>query len=133
MRYNLPARMNREHVIARISANLAALSLEKGWAVEVKEVKSKRSLSQNAMLWALYQQIIELGGEAMAGWDKDDLHTFFLIEHFGAEVKEMFGKRRQVPLNRSSNLSKIEFSEFVDHIVRFMAEQGVYLDMPGDR
>lgn len=94
--------------------------------------KHRRSSQQNRLLWSLYGDIIERGGEAMAGWKADDLHEFFLIDHFGSETHEMFGRKRLKPLRRSSRLSKVEFGEFVDHIVQFMAERGVVLELPGD-
>lgn len=94
--------------------------------------KSKRSNDQNALLWSLYSDIIALGGEEMRGFTKDDLHEFFLIDYFGSETKELFGRKKLKPLRRSSRLTKMEFSDFVEHIVRFMAERGVALTLPGD-
>lgn len=95
--------------------------------------KSRRSSSQNATLWMVYEQILERGGEAMQGFTKDDLHEYFLISHFGGETHELFGRKRLKPYRRSSRLTKIEFTNFLDHIVRFMAERSVVLDMPGDQ
>jgi hypothetical protein len=124
----LPRLMSRERALDRIASTLRDLPSDKAWKVEVREAKSPRTLSQNALLWAIYGEILDKGGEAMAGWDKDDLHEFFLISHFGSEVRELFGKKRLVPLARSSKLSKMQFAEHVDYILRFMAEKGVYID-----
>ncbi len=118
------------HANARVSREIDALDDKKTWRVTIEEKKPGRSLSQNRMLWALYTDILRLGGETMAGWTKEDLHTFFLQDHFGSEVLDIFGKKRQVPLRRSSKLSKAEFVEFCDHIIRFMAERGVPLSDP---
>jgi len=95
--------------------------------------KSRRTTTQNALLWSLYTDIIENGGEAMRGFTKDDLHEFFLIDYFGAETLDLFGRKRLKPLRRSSRLTKLEFSDFVEHIVRFMAERGVVLELPGEQ
>jgi hypothetical protein len=95
--------------------------------------KSRRTSDQNAMLWALYEDIIARGGEQLGGWTKDDLHEFFLIEHFGADVKEAFGRKRLKPKRRSSRLTKMEFAEFVEFIVRKCAEFGIVLELPGDQ
>ena len=113
--------------LTRARQALADLPLDKAWRVEITAFKARRSVEQNALLWSLYDDILERGGEAMGGWTKDDLHQFFLIEHFGSETRKIFGKRRLVPRRRSSRLSKLEFSAFVDFVVRFMAEQGVVL------
>src|SRR3990167_9584662 len=95
--------------------------------------KSRRTTTQNALLWSLYTDIIENGGEAMRGFTKDDLHEFFLIDYFGSETLDLFGRKRLKPLRRSSRLTKLEFSDFVEHIVRFMAEHGVVLELPGEQ
>jgi hypothetical protein len=107
------------------------------WAIELGKLrtiikKSRRTNDQNALAWHLYEDIIKRGGEEMRGFTKDDLHEFFLINHFGAETKELFGRKRLKPLKRSSRLTKMEFADFVDHIVRFMAERGVVLELPGE-
>lgn len=94
--------------------------------------KSRRTNSQNATLWMVYEQILQRGGEAMRGFTKDELHEFFLIDFFGSETKELFGRKRLKPLRRSSRLTKTEFGDFLDHIVRFMAERGVVLSLPGE-
>ena len=95
--------------------------------------KSRRTSTQNALLWSLYEDIIARGGEAMRGFTKDDLHEFFLIDYFGSETRELFGRKKLKPLKRSSRLTKMEFSDFVEHIVRFMAEKGVVLELPGEQ
>jgi hypothetical protein len=130
--FNLPSVVDRTRYLAHIMRVLSSLPMECGFTLEVKKMASRRSLSQNRMLWALYEQIIERGGETMAGWEKEELHEFFLIECFGSEVLQMFGRKKLRPRRRSSKLSKQEFGQFVDFIVRFMARQGVCLDMPGD-
>ena len=73
-------------VVAVMSAMVQSVPIE----VSLREHKRKRSESQNAKLWAIYTEILRLGGEDLAGWTKDDLHEHFLEEHFGSEIKEMF-------------------------------------------
>ena len=126
----LPKLLHREGAIDRVLNVLMTLPMDKAWRVEVKEAKSTRSEKQNNTLWWIYQTILEMGGEPMGGWTKDDLHEFFLCSHFGTEVHEVFGKKRQVPRRRSSKLGKLEFAQYVDFIYRFMAEQGVVLPDP---
>jgi hypothetical protein len=123
---------DRERSLRQAIAILQRLPLDKAWSVKVEEKKPTRSENQNSLLWALYTDILRMGGEAMRGWTKEDLHEFFLSKHFGDEVREIFGRKRRVPIQRSSNLSKQDFSDFVESIVIFMAEQGVVLSLPGD-
>lgn len=124
--------LGRDAAVSRLNTELARLNPTKAYVVEVKEKKPKRSENQNSLLWALYADILRIGGEAMGGWTKEELHEFFLGEHTGWKVKTMFGKKKQTPRRRSSDMNKQEFSDFVDSIVRRMAEEGVVLSLPGD-
>jgi hypothetical protein len=122
--------VGRERALQLAHTVLGSLDEGAAWRVTVEPVVRRRSLSQNAYLWAMYGLILDLGGETMGGWTKDDLHEFFLITHFGHEVRELFGKKRLVPLRRSSKLTTVEFRDFVDAIQRFMAERGVFVPDP---
>lgn len=102
--------------------------------IEMAPVKSVRSLEQNNYLFGVcYQTILTEGGEELAGWTKNDLHDFFLIDHFGSEVIEGFGMKRHKPLSRSSKLSKVDFSAFISHIHQFASEHGIYIPDPEER
>lgn len=129
--FHLPAG-ERAAAIQRVTRFLGTLTTDKAFRVSVEPHKPRRTLSQNALLWALYADVLRLGGESMAGWDKDDLHTFFCGECFGWEKSAIFGRARMRPLHGTSKLNKQQMSDFVDFVVRFMAEQGVVLEMPGD-
>ena len=130
--FRIPVGDTRADVLSRCARVIAALPADKPLRIEVSEFKPRRTLSQNATLWMIYDQILNSGGEELRGWDKDDLHQFFLIDKFGSDVREVFGKKRHVPLRRSSSLNKQEFSDLMDHVVRFMAERGVMVYMPGE-
>ena len=117
--------------VARACAYLTALPKDKPWRVVVSEYRPQRSDNQNGYLWATYQDILDRGGEMLGGWTKDDLHEFFLIEHFGHEVIEGFGRKRLKPLRRSSKLNKQEFSDFISFIQRRCAEIGIFVADPG--
>jgi hypothetical protein len=95
--------------------------------------KSRRTNDQNALLWSLYEDILRLGGESLRDFTKDELHEFFLIDYFGSETKELFGRKKLKPLKRSSRLTKSEFGDYVEHIVRFAAERGIVLKLPGEQ
>lgn len=124
--------LERSHARGRIYSHLTTLPPETPWVVMVTEKKHTRSLRQNALLWALYDDIVRFGDEIMAGWENKDLHEFFLGEHYGWQRLEGLKRTRMKPARRSSRLSKSEFSAHVEFIVRYMAEQGVVLELPGD-
>lgn len=124
----------RQPVLERIARYLALLPEGKAWQVEVGPYKRRRSEQQNRYLWGVcYATILKEGGEALAGWDAEDLHEFFLGSVFGWETLKGMGKTRLKPLRRSSILSTTEFSDFVAHIQRFMAERGVYIPDPNEQ
>lgn len=113
--------------LSRLVSVLSALDRAKAWVIEIKEARPRRSNEQNAYLWgAVYPAILA----HMPGWDAEDLHEYFLGEHFGWEVLEGFGKRRMKPIRRSSKLSTAEFMDFISFIQRKMAERGVYIEDP---
>ena len=114
-------------MLSSVGRFLGELDADKAWRIEVREYKATRSSAQNRYLWAIYDHIIKVGGETMGGWTKEDLHDFFLGEHFGWEKVQLFGRFRLKPIKRSSNLSKMDFADFIAYIQHYMAERGVVI------
>jgi hypothetical protein len=102
----------------------------KPYVLEITEQKQTRSLEQNAYLWGVVYPTIM---DTLQGWEADDIHEFFLGEHFGWETMEGLGKKKLKPLKRSSRLSTKEFKEHWEFIQRFMAERGVYIPDPREQ
>src|SRR5574343_441460 len=129
--FTLAKAIRRDSAIERIVAFLGRLPMAKAWRVEVTEQKRTRTQQQNRYLWGVaYPAILSGGGEALAGWTAEDLHEYFLGEHFGWETIEGFGRKRHKPLRRSSRLTTVEFSDFVGFIQRKAAELGIYVPDP---
>jgi hypothetical protein len=131
--------MNEQRIIigkggdmTRAFAVIQALVRDGATEITVKPYKARRTVDQNALLWSIYTEIIKRGGEQMAGWDKDDLHELFLQLHFGSKVLTLGQHKKRTALRRSSRLNKQEFSDFVEFIVRYMANEGVYIELPGE-
>jgi hypothetical protein len=117
----------RSGSLTRIVAALSALSKDTPLRVTIEEAKSRRSDQQNKYLWGVcYATLLK----HLPGWDAQDIHEYFLGEHFGWETLEGMGKRRLKPLHRSSKLSTTEFAGFVDFIQRKAAELGVVIPDP---
>lgn len=107
------------------------LSPDKTWTIEITEWKKPRTNQQNAFLWGVaYPAILEGGGEALAGWTRDDLHEYFLGECFGWETLEGFGRKRTRPLKRSSALTKQEFSEYLMFLENRCMDMGIVIPEP---
>jgi len=129
----LPAAADRADMLGRILRFAHALSTEKRWRVTIEPYVKKRSNSQNAYLWGVvYPTILQALAHDLAGWSAEDLHEYFLGEHFGWERVHGFGKTKQRPIRRSSKLTTIEFNEYKEFIQRTMAEKGVYIPDPNE-
>jgi hypothetical protein len=127
----LPKMLPRERAIEKVAGFLSRLPQEKAWRVSVQEQRRTRTQQQNRYLWGIcYPAILTGGGEALAGWDAEDLHEYFLGEHFGWETLEGFGRKRVKPLRRSAKLTTQEFSDHVAFIQRKAAELGIFVPDP---
>jgi hypothetical protein len=119
----------RDAVIQRMVRYLSLLPADKEYRADVDEYRKTRSDSQNKYLWgAVYPTILKDGN--LDGWHAEDLHEYFLGEHFGWETVEGFGRKRMRPIKRSSRLSTVEFADYVDFIQRKAAELGIYIADP---
>lgn len=105
------------------------VALPKLWEIVQR---ARRTNDQNALLWALYEDALRLGGETLGGWTREEIHEYMLGEWFGWDVHEALGMKRKRPRRRSSRLTKAEFSDFVDFVVRRFADHGIVLRLPGE-
>ena len=95
--------------------------------------KQRRTLDQNSLIHVLFDETIEKGGETLGGWSAADLKEWSLGEYWGWDKFEAFGRVRLRPKKRSSRMTKQEASDFIEWYVQKMAENGIVLDLPGDR
>lgn len=119
---------NREGAAKRVHDFVLAALPGKVLDVTVKERKRKRSDPQNRALWGVAYATLK----RETGNDPEDLHEFFLGEHFGWEVYDVLGQKKRRPRRRSSNLSKVEFAEFYAFIQQRAAECGFYVPDPNE-
>lgn len=111
----------------RVVAVLSALSKDKRLKVTIEEAKTTRTNPQNAYLWGIcYPTILR----HLDGWEANDVHEYFLGEHFGWERLEGMGRAKVKPIKRSSKLSKLEFMDYVAFIQRKASEMGIYIEDP---
>jgi len=103
---------------------LLGLSVDRPWAMTVEPWYSKRSNAQNARLWLLHTKASEVTGYAPT-----EMHELMLCRYFGFQDVEFGGVKRQVPLKRSSQRDKKEFSAFMESVESFyISELGIFLD-----
>lgn len=117
----------RDAMIERIGQFIELLPQDRAWEVTVTPYKKTRSDVQNNALWGLAYKLLS----EHTGHEDKELHEYFLGEHFGWEVKEMFGQKKKQPKHRSSKLKTHEFADFFSFVQRFAAsELGVYIPDP---
>ena len=120
-----------DQIAQAVSVMVRWLDPAKSWKITLEEFKPKRSDAQNAFLWGVvYPSILEGGGEALRGWQKDDLHEYMLGEHFGWETLTLGGKTVHKPVRRSSRLNKQDFSDYLEFLSRRAAELGIVIPEP---
>ena len=78
--------------------------------IDIEKKKNKRSLSQNAY-YHVYLSVIE----AETGNTADDLHEYFKRKFLRPQEKTILGVEMKLPAS-TTNLSKHDFSEFLDRI-----------------
>lgn len=118
-----------ERNLSRLISFLSSLPKDAAWKITVGEWKRTRSHEQNAYLWGVvYETILS----HLPGWEAEDVHEYFLGEHYGWETLEGLGRKRLKPVRRSSKLSTTEFSDHVAFIQRAMADKGVYIPDPNE-
>ena len=107
------------------------LPTDKPFAVTVEVWKKPRTNQQNAYLWGVaYPAILEGGGEALKGWSRDDIHEYMTGEFGGWQVLEGFGRKRMLPVMRSSTMTKQQFSDYLDWLSAKCADMGIVIPEP---
>jgi len=119
--------INRESDKRRLLEALRATEMP--YRVKISK-QGKRSIAQNSYLWGVCYETILQHGLKDQGWTNQDLHDYFLGEHFGWETIEGFGRKRIKPIKRSSVLDKMEFVDYVAFIQQKAAEMGIVIPDP---
>lgn len=125
-----------DQIAQAVSVLVRGLDFKKSWKVSIEEFKPKRSNQANAYLWGVvYPCFLEGANGMLDGWEKEDLHQFFLMQHFGEETLEVGGRTYCRPFRGSSGLSREEFTEYLEFLSRKAAELGIVIPEPdyGDR
>ena len=117
--------LRSENIRAGFLAFIVKLDISKPIEVVVRDYFEKRSLEQNARLWALHT----LAGD-FVGCTAEDMHEDMLCMVYGYEERKMLsGYVKRIPLKRSSARNKKEFRDFMEKVETFyISELGVFLD-----
>jgi hypothetical protein len=124
-------RGSRQRALSLATQALAALDEGKAWRVSAEPVKSERSSSQNAYLWAVPNKMIS----DLTGYEVDEVHEYLCGRYWGWKDKRVPKTPRNpsgvesVPVRttttdehgKRSVLSTQEFMDYVDFVQRFAA------------
>ena len=100
---------------------------EKPHVVTIERKRNTRTLEQNAYLWGVVYKTLSDQFFAEHGWDKDDIHDYFLGECFGWQKLSGVSRPRVKPVHSSKNLPKQDFSDYIAFIQRWAAQNGIVI------
>ncbi len=125
-----PIIIRDEGMRARLIQHIAALNLDKPWAITVGLYKKRRTLSQNALMWKWVETVVMHIHEA-TGQDKEDVHEWLKTQFLPAKVIEIDG--RVVFRYSTKGLTTGEMSNYMDKIYAWAtSEMGLLLPVPED-
>jgi len=100
----------------------------------IDEESTKRTVRQNNMLWAIYENDVvpALSRAGFCDTDKDGAHYLMrMLFHFKTITNLQTGEEIKVPKS-TANMSTKAFSKYVDNIVRHLAQMGWVVRLPDD-
>lgn len=115
----------REEVdLARLYDKMEAELLHGPIEVEFGPYKPQRSVLQNRLMWAYYEQI----GKSI-GCTKNQMHLFYRNEFLGPKIVEVMGKVFN-ELPSTTDLNTAEMTEYIRNIEIHASEQKITLFAP---
>jgi len=104
--------------LERAAQLVRGLDEHKPWKVTIAVYRERRSLEQNALLWALYQEVAKETGESA-----DRLHEAMKKKFLPPQHIHINDEILEVP-SSSAKLTVEEFSDFVTQVQMFFAGHG---------
>lgn len=101
---------------------IQALRLDgKPWHVRIEPFKKRRTLSQNALMWAELNWIVDAIGRE-TGNDADDLHRFFKNKFLPPRIIEVNGEVMELEPT-TTTLTTVGMSEYMERIRAWCASE----------
>ena len=123
MKYDLKKEFKRRSAIAYFKK-----LLDKNELIELRKIKGKRSLDQNALYW-LYLTCLEVE----TGHDRNDSHFHFACEFLGYKKITIFGKEQIKPESTTKQDTK-QFTIYLKKIVNFaLLDLNIVMPNPEDK
>lgn len=113
---------------ARLIEVISALNLTKPWEVVIRRKRARRSLSENAWMHAMFQEIAEGTGNTIE--DVKEAYKAMFLGH----VPVMMGGQEHMVVRSTTSLDTKEAAAFCKQIhAHALTELGIYCVHPGDR
>lgn len=93
----------------------------KPWHVRIEPYKKRRTLSQNALMWAELNWIVDAIGRE-TGNDADDLHRFFKRKFLPPRIIEINGEVMELEPT-TTTLTTVGMSEYMERIRAWCASE----------
>jgi predicted flavoprotein YhiN len=121
---------NLESAISRVGQFIRSMSKEDNVIVEIKPHKSKRSLSQNRLLWKWNQEIADhlrehYGQENSAV----DVHEVMVRKKCGVKVIQLGNEEPIITRKETKKLNTKEFTEYLQWLDGYCSEH-LKLNLP---
>lgn len=130
MKVNPTVIVRDEGMRTRVVQHIAALNIDKPWAITIEPYRKKRTLSQNALMWKWINEVAQYVHEA-TGQDSDDVHEFFKVKFLPARIVELGGEI--IEWRTTTRLTTAEMSEYMNKIYAWVTtELGLLLPVPQD-
>lgn len=126
---------DREKAIARCCEALKYFHLGKPVNVKMSIARPERTPPQCRYLWGVAYELLHKA----TGYEKDDIHEYLCMKHFGSRSKRLPGGRHEdIPIrttttDESGNRDVLDgsaFWEFVELVQRVGAKAGVVIPDP---
>jgi hypothetical protein len=120
---------NAVTIIENLRRFIDELDYGKSWAIEIKEYRKKRSLSQNAYIHAVPLKIIC----DHTGYRVDDMKEWLCGEFMGWEEYDFMGHKKTRPVKTTSEMNTIEMTDFIEFLQMWgSSELNLYIPSPNE-
>ena len=101
------------------------------YQVEIKPFRTKRSLSQNALMWDWFTLMGKFFSTPKKQFTKENMHDLMCHKFLGYEDIEIGGTIIKDQLITTSKLNSSEMFHFMEQVEAWCVEHGLFLPIPG--
>ena len=100
----------------------AIKTAKEGYECIIRKIKKQRSLNQNSYYWGI---VIKIMSQEL-GYTDNEMHQVFASEFL------MYINRDRKFIKSTTELSTIEFENYLENCRRLASEQGIFIPLPNE-